>query len=193
MSNNARPVRTFIALPLPDSYQTLPGECADVLKGLVRSRPSWTKPGNLHITLKFLGDTAPDLIDALQQSLASIQWRSFMLQVGAGGFFPSKGTPRVLWAGLAQGAKECGVLAKQVEEALVPQGFVPEDRPFRAHLTLARIKKSFRDDPWIEALKRMKELSREAIHMDRFELIKSELTPRGPVYSTLAEFPAQPE
>ncbi len=179
-------MRLFIGLPLPESYQESLAQLQERLKRLVRIRVGWTKRGTWHLTLKFLGEVAEDRVAGLGAALGGLRWPAFSLQAGSAGFFPNPARPRVLWAGLARGAPECKTLAEAVELACMDLGFEPEERPFSAHLTIARIKDAGRESwrevlaaaavwPWPEAL------------MDRVVLWRSELKSEGPVYTALAE------
>lgn len=100
----------------------------------------WVRDENAHCTLKFLGNVAPARIEEVHAVLAATlrQARPFEVVVRGAGAFPSARNPRVVWAGLeGEGAP---ALAAAVDSALAPLGFAREDRPFRAHVTLGRIR-----------------------------------------------------
>lgn len=184
-------LRTFVAVPLPDSYQNMMAEVAGRLKPGLKSKLSWTKPGNWHLTLKFLGDTPEEKLPEIEDALARVEFGPFAFQAGAGGFFPplagKRPRPRVMWVGCVKGWKESASLAAAVDKALTPLGYKPEKRPFSPHLTLARIKWADAD-PWDRIVEELKKFSWPELTVDRFELIKSELGPKGPTYTTLKEF-----
>jgi 2'-5' RNA ligase len=187
-------IRAFVGLPLPEPYQ----EGLDAVRrhwrdGLA-SKLSWTRRGNWHLTLKFLGDVEEERLEDVRTALATVEFQAFTLQAGGGGFFPppKRGMlpkPRVVWAGLAKGAAEARVLAKDVEAALQPLGFEPERRPFSPHLTLARVKWAGRD-PWEELLADLEARTWPEITVDEFVLWQSVLAKGGPSYIALAKFPA---
>ena len=179
--------RCFVAIPLPQAYQEMIPRIASTWKHRLRSRLTWTKAGNWHLTLSFLGDLPEDRVAEVQQALLAVSMPPLTLQAGGGGFFPPGKTPRVLWVGLRQGAEECTTLAKKVESVLVPLGFAPDSRPFRAHLTLARIKQSRADD-WGAVLKALQALSWPSISITKFVLYASQLSPQGPVYTALQTY-----
>jgi len=137
--------RLFVGVPLsPDAAS----EIASVVEG-VRSMPlatgardvRWVRLDGLHLTLRFLGPTLPDRIDATAEAVARAA-RSvngpFDIELAGAGSFPPGRRPRTLWIGLAAGTEPLGDLARSTEEALGEAGWPPEERPFRPHLTVAR-------------------------------------------------------
>ncbi len=186
--------RLFIGLPLPEEYQRRLESLRRRWSYRLSSRLSWTRPGNWHITLQFLGDTDESLIQAYTNALAGVKYASFALQGGGAGFFPpprdeGEPRPRVVWVGLKQGGTECTALSGAVGVALQPLGFTPESRPFRPHLTLARVKEA-RRDPWQELLAELLREAWPACMVERFVLWRSVLGPQGPTYFEVAGFPA---
>jgi 2'-5' RNA ligase len=136
--------RIFIAAPLPDHVS------AEVAALVERVRNSglpigardvrWVRLDGLHLTLRFLGPTLDDRIDAARTAVrvASIGGHPFEIVIGGAGTFPNEARPRALWLGLRSGGEDLADLASAVDGALVAAGWPPEAKPFRAHLTLAR-------------------------------------------------------
>lgn len=194
-------LRCFVGLPLPESWQAGLGRVTLRLSGELASRISWTRPGNWHLTLKFLGDVDAGLVPAVAEALGGIVFRPFALAVGRAGFFPpldargGRGVPRVLWAGLALGGPECARLAAEVERALAPLGFAADVRGFSAHLTLGRVKAAAGAaagaDDWSGVERAVAREAWPAAEISRFALWRSVLGPQGPRYAALAEFPAR--
>lgn len=117
-------------------------EEAGRVEALLRPRvpeARWVPRVNLHVTLAFLGQT--EAADAIASALSRVAAAhpACDLALGGAGAFPSPRRARVLWLGLT-GGEALGALAAGVRAALEPLGFEPEDRPFSAHLTLARLK-----------------------------------------------------
>lgn len=145
------------------------------------------EPENLHITLKFLGATDPDLLPEIHQiaeSAASSQARG-QLTLARLGVFPHLQRPSVVWAGLeGPAAKTLSALAAQLEESLEPLGFAREGRAFVPHLTLARVKAK---PP--ETLRQLVERHARTVFgtaaVEEIELMRSELGPEGPRYTVL--------
>jgi 2'-5' RNA ligase len=136
--------RVFIATPLPDTArESIAGvveevRAAGVLEGGRDVR--WVRLDGLHLTLRFLGPTLEDRIEAARDAVrqVGVQAEPFDLVIGGAGTFPPVGRPRAIWLGVREGADRLAQLAAHVDRSLVGAGWPPETRPFRAHLTLAR-------------------------------------------------------
>ncbi len=153
-------------------------------------RVSWVGPGNRHLTLKFLGDTArervPPLVEALGKVSSGID--PFELCSNGLGAFPSMRVPRILWLGMDESG-ELLRLKCLMEEALYEAGFERDKKTFRPHLTLCRIrsKKGSRAmGAMAEAIKVEKKV---AFVVTRFVLYKSTLRPAGAQHEVIREFP----
>lgn len=179
-------VRTFVALLIPKPWAEYLGRVERDLAGPM-SGLSWVKPENLHLTLRFLGDLGDSGVRRAGESVrrGAEGAPAFRAQLGGLGAFPSMSRPRVLWAALAEGADEATVLARSVNEHLKRDGFGPPDKPFRPHLTLARIREGAR------GLDAMREYAPPPVPdgawLDRVALMKSELHPAGARYTALVE------
>ncbi|NJB68201.1 2'-5' RNA ligase [Desulfobaculum xiamenense] len=181
-------IRAFVGIPLPEDYQKQLERMAQ-WRGRLSSRTSWTRPGNWHVTLRFLGDVAEDHVPQVRHALSGVRFDAFEFRAGGCGTFPPKGTPRVVWVGVAQGGEELAGLARAVEEALTPVGFTPEARGFSPHLTVCRVKDAGRD-PWSDMLSEFGKMEWPTVTVDRFVLWRSRLTPGGPRYAALSEYRA---
>ena len=141
--------RLFIALPLPDEARS----AIEALVAGVRLAPEpgvgerrdpkdvrWVRMDGLHVTLRFLGPTAPGRIAAARAALeaAAGAVAPFELGLAGAGAFPNTARPRVLWLGLARGLEQLDELTRRVGRSLAEQGWPHDDRPARPHLTLAR-------------------------------------------------------
>ena len=136
--------RIFIAAPLPDEAVA---QIAELVEGVrAAGVPGggrdvrWVRLDGLHLTLRFLGPTVEDRVEAARVAVrvAGAGAGSLELAIGGAGAFPARGRPRALWLGVRDGAEALADLAAEVDRALVDLGWPPETRPFRAHLTLAR-------------------------------------------------------
>lgn len=179
--------RCFVALPLPEAYQRVLPEISRAWDSRLHSRLSWTKEDNWHLTLYFLGEIGPQMLSSVQDTLRAVSEPGFTIQGGGAGFFPPGKKPRVVWVGLRQGAQESIRLADKIEQTLLPLGFPASSRPFRPHLTVARVKKA-RPDNWSQLIRWLHNMSWPACQVDRFVLYASRLTPKGPEYSVLQEY-----
>ena len=191
-----RPWRCFVGLPLPEAWH---GELDRVVARLAKrlaSRISWTKPGNWHVTLKFLGDVDAARLPELAAALSGVCFAPFALKLGTAGQFHqrSRAAPRALWAGLAEetgGAEHAARLAAQVDQALASCGLAPESRPFRAHVTLGRVKDAAGGEDWDIVAEELARGDFGAGRAERFVLWRSILGPGGPKYAALYGFPAR--
>jgi 2'-5' RNA ligase len=100
----------------------------------------WVRLDGLHVTIRFLGATpigrVPELAEACRATGAAV--RRFDVAVSGAGAFPSEARPRAIWLGIGAGGDRLFELATELDRRLDPLGWSPQDRPFRAHLTLAR-------------------------------------------------------
>jgi 2'-5' RNA ligase len=185
--------RCFVGLPLPQGWGAALDRVAGRLSCALASRISWTRPGNWHLTLKFLGEVERVRLPEAARAMQGVAFDAPLLALGEAGGFLARGgrTPGVLWAGLAHGADACARLAAQVDAALAAAGFPPQSRPFRAHVTLGRVKAAHPGDDWsiVE-----RELFSEAFAPGRARemvLWRSILGPDGPKYLALKVVPAR--
>ncbi len=191
----ANALRCFVGLPLPQAHRQALDRAASQLAGALGSRIGFTRPENWHLTLRFLGDVAPEALPGLKLALAGVPLEPFELALGPAGCFPplprqGRGRPpQTLWAGLSLGAQACITLAADINRALGAAGFAPEDRPLRPHVTLGRVRAPHPEDDWRAALAALDLSGPGPARVDRFVLWQSVLGPGGPRYETLAVFP----
>jgi 2'-5' RNA ligase len=181
-------MRLFLAIDLPAPVRSAVAEVGERLRG---NCPGWrwVRPEGIHLTLRFLGEVAP-ADDARQRET----WRRavaahpcFRFHVGGLGVFPGGTRPKVLWVGLEEtsASRVLAPLAAALESAARDLGFEAEERPFRAHLTLARAAIEARPvapPPGVAAIA-TDVLAEEVV------LFRSELGPGGARYSRLEAFP----
>lgn len=179
--------RLFIGIKLPPGYQDRVLPLTQELDKTLRARVNWTRPGNWHLTLKFLGDTEAARIPSVIDALASIERPAFTMQAGGAGAFPNPRQPRVIWLGLDRGAEQCEDLAAAVNDALASVDIPREKKQFRPHLTLGRIKKPGKED-WQTVLDLAAREAWPTFTVDRFTLWQSELKPTGAVHTAIAQF-----
>ena len=148
-----------------------------------KDRVRWTKPENVHLTLKFLGDVREEALEDLRAVLseACAGHASFDVGLAGLGAFPSARRARILWFGIDEGAEALISLAADVGGALASLGFEREKRSYTPHLTLGRI----RDRPAALDLPNPRKLG---FRVQRVELVESTLTDRGATYETIEAF-----
>jgi 2'-5' RNA ligase len=135
-------MRCFVAVDLSDATRDAIAGVQTRLRGAAPNADvGWVNPAKLHLTLKFLGEV-DEPTDALRTELAGVarEHGPFDLSVGGIGGFPTGSRPRVLWIGLRAGLREIGLLAADVERACQRVGFPLDARPFRGHVTIARVR-----------------------------------------------------
>ena len=177
--------RLFVAAPLTE-------EARQALSALIRDRVPDGLPGrpapprNWHLTLRFLGDADAVGSDRVAAALDGADLGgSFSVTWGGMGAFPRPRRATVLWIGLTAGAGRLAALAANVEAASQAAGFSPEDRPFRAHMTLSRI----RPDRDVRSLVEEFAPAAVAMRVDRVALYRSHLGRGGARYEVVEEFP----
>jgi RNA 2',3'-cyclic 3'-phosphodiesterase len=138
---------------------------------------------NLHATLSFIGAVAPEKLDELRAAAARVRARTITLDFDAFDFWDK---PRVLVAGASREAVAADALARALHEATVGAGFAPDDKPFRAHLTLARKISPTAAKKFSWPLKISPGF---VVHCDRFALMESRRGEQGSLYSVVEEWP----
>ena len=137
-------LRTFVALPLSEDMHA---QLAQVQTRLRRSCPAgsvrWVKPERIHLTIFFLGDVLPALLEPAREALGVVARHvsPFTFRVEGLGVFPNPRRPRVIWVGITDSNGRLALLHQAVNEALSQAGFRPEERAFNPHLTLGRVKR----------------------------------------------------
>lgn len=183
-------IRAFLALDPPAEVLREIGRVQGRLQRLIHGDIRWVRPEAIHLTLKFFGDISENDVENISVVVekATAGAAPFSLAVGGAGVFPDQRRPRVLWLGMNGDVPRLLIFQKDLESKLEMIGFSGEERPFRPHLTLARIK-SARGLTGLE-----KALEKGGEYEGRFVasglgLLRSELTPQGAVYSKLKWFP----
>ena len=173
-------MRTFIALDLPPP----------LIPPLQKLQHAFAPFGSLtfvrgsfHSTLKFLGELSREELKQATAALATISSPPFQITLARLGVFPSERLARVLWVGLAGPVLD---LQHKVEEALLP--WFPRDPTFQAHVTLARIRSLQDKDGFLDALHHLSVPSLGGT-ISSFRLYTSCLSPEGPSYTPLKEYP----
>lgn len=188
-------LRCFIGLPLPTAWGLGLDALAQRLAGRLASRISWTRPGNWHVTLRFLGEVEAARLPEITRALRGVDFAPFALRLGGAGFFAQGGAPRTLWAGLAQGGEHCARLAGAVDRVLVPCGPGPRTGAYRPHVTLGRVKQPCAGDDWWDAAALVSgELSGAQFfpaQVGEMILWRSVLGPQGPKYAAVEGYPAR--
>ncbi len=201
-------IRAFLAVQLSEPIRAaLAAVQSDVKRRITPDLPrevslSWVRPASLHLTVKFLGDIADELVGSLRETMADTLRHHRIIQIPLDrlGVFPRLQQPRVLWIGpsdqweASEDAERLAALHQAIEACCVTANLAPDTRPLSAHLTLARIKAGHRTAG--QVLARSGAMDRlpaamDALAVDAVALMRSELNPSGSIYTALWELPLQ--
>lgn len=188
-------VRAFVAIELPENVRgTLRSTIRHVRDFVTSPDIKWVPPENIHLTLKFLGQVPLERVKDLRQRLEVICTATppMRLEVCTLGGFPSPGSPRVVWAGLSGDTTLLTSLAQHIDDDLGEMGFARETRPFTPHLTIARVRpeaSSRTRSALGTAIRDSHGVTRVQFEADAVSLMRSELTPKGAIYTRIAHFP----
>jgi len=136
--------RLFVAVPVPDRVGTAIADVVERVRAGAGASDGrdvrWVRLDGLHITLRFLGPTPEDRVDAVAEAtqIAAADTAAFDVVLGRAGTFPEARRPRALWIDILEGAVDLAATARRVDGELRRRGWELDDRPFRGHLTLAR-------------------------------------------------------
>jgi 2'-5' RNA ligase len=153
---------------------------------ICQAEVGWAAVSSIHLTLKFLGEADPEMVPGMTASLqaACEDHRSFELQLRGLGCFPNMRNPRVLWCGIEGETDALSLLQGKVESACTSLGFSREERAFKPHLTLGRVKGKRNLQPLIDCIK-MGSDSGHSFRVDHFNIYQSILKPQGAEYTVL--------
>lgn len=181
-------IRLFVALELPVQVR------AKLTEVIARLRPAsppavrWVNPAGIHLTLKFIGEVDSAMANSIRQALAGVRAPHRLEIAFRGlGWFPNVRHPRVLWAGV-EAESDLAALAAAAECVLEPLGIAQEDREFRPHLTLARIKELKGLERLQEEVERLGTPDFGRAEYSEFDLMESRLRPQGAAYTRVERY-----
>ncbi|HTZ11987.1 MAG TPA: RNA 2',3'-cyclic phosphodiesterase [Candidatus Margulisiibacteriota bacterium] len=184
-------MRAFLAIDLPENIRdTLAGIQGELKKGAADVK--WVSPGNIHLTLKFLGEINDNQAEKIKAILAETaqHHQAFYIKINSLGAFPKLDYPRVIWAGALEGKAETEAIAAELEEKIIQMGIPKEEKPFACHITLGRVRSSLNKERLVKAILGLNDsLKKETMEFPAFKITfyKSTLTPNGPLYQILNE------
>ena len=180
-------IRAFFAVDLKD--EKIKKKIEDIQSQLEfpDTRITFVVPENLHFTMKFLGDIDERIIPELQAAAEKITFSSFEIELSGLGCLPNFSYINALYVGVTKGFPELSDVANKIEALSGKFNFKKEKRPFRAHLTIGRVKRIRDKNPLISKLKENEKTEFGKIIVNSFKLKKSVRTPQGPIYTNLFE------
>lgn len=170
----------------------MPGELRvqfkDVQAQLQRAEAhvNWVEPHNIHVTLKFLGEIGQDQLEGLYEGVSEGVRGLAPFEIGLSGLgaFPNFRRPRVVWIGVERGRERLVELQRRLEESIGHRGFPRDNRKFSPHLTIGRVKSPRGVDDLVDTIKATP-FESGSIRVDEVVVMKSTLTPEGPIYASL--------
>jgi 2'-5' RNA ligase len=187
---DAEVVRAFIALAINEDVRSSLSRCQERLK-YAGAHVSWVRPGNIHLTLAFLGDLLAKRLTRLRPALDRVGEGipPLCFDVSDLGTFGSARCPRVIWVGVHEESGALAALHRDLLEALRSLGFPVEKRPFRPHLTLGRVRSPRGVGELTSAMASAKNTAHGRVRVDHLLLMRSHLRPQGAEYSLLHTSP----
>ncbi len=177
--------RLLVALVPPAAVRAELAAFAAPLHGV-----RWTPEENIHLTLRFIGETEEEQSARHAESLARVRVEPFILPVGGTGLFPTRGAAKVLWVGVGNGHTRLYQLRKQVDEALLAVDTTLAMPGFHPHFTLGRLDERHEPKEIAHFLERHARFEAPPFRVGEFHLMASELPPDGPpVYRVVRSFP----
>ena len=184
----SQPFRIFAAVELSTSVRDRIQQHIEQLRAAVpECHPSWSRVENIHLTVKFFGDVEESKIAQIANaaSRAVMNFSSFQILINDTGAFPKPSQPRVLWIGVEDPTNQLLRLQSEFETECAREGFTKEERAFRPHLTIARIRKP-------EGARKLADVNNnlgfEVMDLQVNELVvfRSELSSKGSTYTALS-------
>lgn len=182
-------IRTFIAVDITST--PVMTEFAEAI-AKTGADVKLVEPQNIHITLKFLGDTdeqiLPDLEEVMNQAVIGV--KPFTIQLKGTGVFPNRNYLKVLWVGLEAG-EELETIGSRIEEGCAELGFKKERRAFSPHLTIGRVRTARNKQQLLDVVDKYKDTLFATEAVMAVVLKRSVLSPKGPTYTTLISVPLE--
>jgi RNA 2',3'-cyclic 3'-phosphodiesterase len=180
-------VRAFIAIPVASGVAARSSELIKRLRS-ADAAVNWVPPQNLHLTLKFLGETpineSPQICEAVRRAVEDAP--PFDLAFRGLGAFPSVEKPRTIWIGVTEGVEDLADLAGRIDIELAKLGYAREARKFSPHLTIGRVRESISSDhPLLDGLAKHVDFDASVMGVDEVVIYASFLDKKGPTYDAL--------
>ena len=183
--------RIFCAIELPDSVRAeLDNHIQQLRETVPDVAASWTRVENIHLTLKFFGNVNVDRIPTISEAATRTveAFSPFTIAVGKTGVFPKPSRPQVLWIGVSDPSGKLSEMQRRLENECAKAGFEKEDRAYRPHLTIARIRKPDGARRLADAHIQMIFEPAE-INVNELIVFRSELSSKGSKYTAISRHP----
>lgn len=178
-------IRTFIAVPVPEPLFNL----REKLKATISEKTGkmrWLRKDQIHLTVKFLGDTTEDSINDVRHVMQKVadEFKPFNISIQKTGCFPKIERPRVMWIGVSGELDKLYQLVEKIQKKLNPLGFPKDEKKYHPHITIARAKYPQKKTPDISTFLNTS-FDPIPFPIKKVQFISSELFPNGPVYTIL--------
>ena len=183
--------RTFCAVELAEKVRSQLEEHIEKLrKAVPDAAASWSRVENIHLTLKFFGNVTPDRIPAISAAAAqtAAEFSQFPIHIGRTGVFPRPSRAQVLWIGISDPSGKLSALQERLENECAAEGFPKEDRAYRPHLTIARIRRPEGARHLADTHLQMN-FPTTSIDLNELIIFRSELSPKGSKYTRISTHP----
>jgi len=184
-------IRSFIAFDIDD--ETVIQRLGNAQSLLVKTGADLklVEPKNIHVTLRFLGSINTSMVDKIHEQMKKVIFAPFDVKINGLGAFPNERYARVVWAGMVEGASQANDIFHQLEPRIRELGFAPDSKGFSPHLTIARVRSGRNKAELEKFLADNKNFEFGSVRAEHLRLKRSDLTPKGPIYSTLREYTPQ--
>jgi len=180
-------MRTFIAVDVPDNVKIAVDEYLASIRGDMDKNIKWVNRENMHFTIKFLGEIRKSELSAIKECVEQTarDFDPFQIELSGFGVFPSESNPRIFWIGTGIGGDTLLDIYQDMETTLENCGYDRDSKTFSPHLTIGRVKK------YKKAIfpERIVDFPDTAFEARGLSIIKSTLTPEGPIYEKIFHAP----
>lgn len=180
--------RLFCAFELPEALRrSIADHSQQVRDAVPDAVASWSRPENIHLTVKFFGNVDQAKAPAITAAATRVvkEFSPIRIEVGKTGVFPRPSRPQVLWIGVEDASGALAKFQQTLEDEFAREGFSKEDRAFKPHLTIARIRRPQNANQLADAHLRM-EFSPVEIVLSELVLFRSELSSKGSKYTSIS-------
>ncbi|MEA2104778.1 MAG: RNA 2',3'-cyclic phosphodiesterase [Candidatus Cloacimonadota bacterium] len=176
-------MRLFLAIDFPNRIKKRIYENVSILKSYIPKGIKWVEEENLHITFKFLGEVQPSLLDEICNSVQKITDRfpPFKTKFGKIEVVPNYHNPRVIWYDIIENNQVAQNIFKEIESNLNAIGFEKSHRSLKLHSTLGRIR-FVQNIEWEKIIAKTQKIIKD-VPCSKLTLFRSQLTPKGPIYT----------
>jgi len=180
-------IRSFLAFDIENPEVIERMETAQNLLVRTGADLRLVQPRNIHLTIRFLGGIQPQLVEKVFEEMKKVQFTPFEARIAGLGAFPDLHYPRVVWAGITDGADQLKDVFSQLEPRLQRLGFAPDPKGFSPHLTIARVRSGKNKSQLADLVAKNANYNFGTVKAQCLRLKRSILSPKGPTYSTLKE------